>query len=157
MRIFTAHILDTQEYEDHFRLLESASLSGPLSDRLHLAWGNMDEYQSQKTNLLTCAPNITKTRIYMYKFDPHKPHFCIVKLGLQGYTLFILFLLENIDCGYSLEPPRRGGSNEYPQSMFWAEVWEVLSRSMSRSMKKIRVFVWFFFSVFGGQIFYIFY
>ena len=23
----------------------------------------------------------------------------------------------NIDCGYSLEPPRRGGSNEYPQSM----------------------------------------
>ena len=21
-------------------------------------------------------------------------------------------------CGYSLEPPRRGGSNEYPQSMF---------------------------------------
>ena len=25
---------------------------------------------------------------------------------------------QNIDCGYSLELPRRGGSNEYPQSMF---------------------------------------
>ena len=25
---------------------------------------------------------------------------------------------QNIDCGYSLEPPRRGGSNEHPQSMF---------------------------------------
>ena len=25
---------------------------------------------------------------------------------------------QNIGCGYSLEPPRRGGSNEYPQSMF---------------------------------------
>ena len=25
---------------------------------------------------------------------------------------------HNINCGYSLEPPRRGGSNEYPQSMF---------------------------------------
>ena len=25
---------------------------------------------------------------------------------------------QNIDCGYSLEPPRRGGSNEYPRSMF---------------------------------------
>ena len=28
---------------------------------------------------------------------------------------------QNIDCGYSLEPPRWGGwgdSNEYPQSMF---------------------------------------
>ena len=24
---------------------------------------------------------------------------------------------QNIDCGYSLEPPRRGGSNELPQSM----------------------------------------
>ena len=25
---------------------------------------------------------------------------------------------QNIDCGYSLEPPRRGGSNEYPLSIF---------------------------------------
>ena len=25
---------------------------------------------------------------------------------------------QHIDCGYSLEPPRRGGSNEYPQSTF---------------------------------------
>ena len=25
---------------------------------------------------------------------------------------------QNIDCRYSLEPPRRGGSNEYLQSMF---------------------------------------
>ena len=25
---------------------------------------------------------------------------------------------QNIDCRYLLEPPRRGGSNEYPQSMF---------------------------------------
>ena len=31
-----------------------------------------------------------------------------------------IFLIsaQNIDFGYSLEPPRRGGSNEYPQSMF---------------------------------------
>ena len=28
---------------------------------------------------------------------------------------------QNIDCGYSLEPPRRGGSNEYTQSMFLAK------------------------------------
>ena len=25
---------------------------------------------------------------------------------------------RGIDCGYSLKPPRRGGSNEYQQSMF---------------------------------------
>ena len=38
--------------------------------------------------------------------------------GLQGYTLFFLFLLRNIQCGYSLESHPRGNSNGYPQSMF---------------------------------------
>ena len=42
----------------------------------------------------------------------------LVKLGYEGVYLFFLFLLQNIDCGYSLELPRRGGSNVYPQSMF---------------------------------------
>ena len=32
-------------------------------------------------------------------------------------NIFLIFA-QNIDCGYTLEPPRRGGSNEYPQSMF---------------------------------------
>ena len=31
--------------------------------------------------------------------------------------IFFMFSAQNIDCGYSLEPPRRGGSNEYPQFM----------------------------------------
>ena len=43
---------------------------------------------------------------------------CVYSLGHEGYTLIFLFLLKNIDYGYSLEPPQRGGSNEYPQSMF---------------------------------------
>ena len=34
--------------------------------------------------------------------------------------IFFHISAQNIDCGYSLEPPRRGGSNEYPQSMFWS-------------------------------------
>ena len=29
-------------------------------------------------------------------------------------------MLKTIDCGYTLEPPRRGDSNEYLQSMFWS-------------------------------------
>ena len=53
---------------------------------------------------------------------PLKPHFYTEKLGFTEYALFFLFLLKNIDCGYSLEPPRRGGSNKYPQSMFWTEM-----------------------------------
>ena len=32
--------------------------------------------------------------------------------------IFFHISAQNIDCGYSLEPPRRGGSNEHPQSMF---------------------------------------
>ena len=31
---------------------------------------------------------------------------------------FCLMFAQNIDRGYSLEPPRWGGSNEYPRSMF---------------------------------------
>ena len=27
---------------------------------------------------------------------------------------------QKIDCGYSLEPPCRGGSNEYPQPIFFS-------------------------------------
>ena len=49
---------------------------------------------------------------------PLEPHFYIAKLGFAGVYIFFLFLLQNIDCGYSLEPPGRGGSNVYPQSMF---------------------------------------
>ena len=49
---------------------------------------------------------------------PLIPHFYIEKLGYGGVYLFFFFLLQNIDCGYSLEPPRQGGSNMYPQSMF---------------------------------------
>ena len=65
-------------------------------------------------------------KTYLYNIDPLKPHLYIVKLGFTGvYIIFFLVLSKNIDCGYSLEPPRRGGSNEYPQSVFWPEVWEI--------------------------------
>ena len=39
----------------------------------------------------------------------------------QKYFDIFLIFAQNIDCGYTLEPPRRGGSNEYPQSMFWSK------------------------------------
>ena len=61
----------------------------------------------------------------LYSFDPLKPHFHIVKLGFTGVYIIWLISVKNIDCGYSLEPPHRGGSNEYPQSMFWAEIWKI--------------------------------
>ena len=33
----------------------------------------------------------------------------------------ILIFAQNMDCGYTLVPPQGGGSNEYPQSMFWSK------------------------------------
>ena len=38
----------------------------------------------------------------------------------KNFDIFLTFA-QNIDCGYTLEPPRPGGSNEYPQSMFWSK------------------------------------
>ena len=80
---------------------------------------------------------ITKT--CLYNVDPLKPHFYIVKLGFIGVYIIFHISAQNIDCGYSLEPPRRGGSNEYPQSMFF-----------SRHKKNTRIFIWNF-SYFAGK------
>ena len=57
--------------------------------------------------------DIMKT--YLYDFDPPKPHFYTVKLGFIGEYIISA---QNIDYGYSLEPPRGDGSNVYPESMF---------------------------------------
>ena len=83
-------------------------------------------------------------KTYLYNFDPLKPHFYIVKLGFIGVYIIFLISAQNIDCGYPLEPPRRGGSNEYPQYMFWAEIWKISN-----------IFIWKF-SSFGGKMFTIF-
>ena len=37
---------------------------------------------------------------------PLIPPFYIQKVGLTRVYIFFLFLLQNINCGYSLEPPR---------------------------------------------------
>ena len=69
-----------------------------------------------------------------------KKHFYIVKLGFTGVYIIFLISAENIDCGYSFEPPRRGGSNEYPQSIFSAEIWKISEFFIGK------------FSFFGGKI-----
>ena len=55
----------------------------------------------------------------------HSIHTDFLALKIENFQLkiFVIFLIfaQNIDCGYTLEPPRRGGSNEYPQSMFWSK------------------------------------
>ena len=50
---------------------------------------------------------------YILKISPPKTESFQIKV-----LIFIHISVQNIDCWYSLEPPRRGGSNEYSQSMF---------------------------------------
>ena len=59
---------------------------------------------------------ITITKTYLFKYTetlpPKNENFQIKNSDILHISA------QNIDCGYSLEPPRRGGSNEYPQFMF---------------------------------------
>ena len=45
---------------------------------------------------------------------------------------------QNIDCVYSLEPPRRGGSNEYPQSMFLSRNKRMMSTPLNPSFTTLK-------------------
>ena len=76
--------------------------------------------------------------IPIYNFDCLEPHFYIVKLGFTGVYIIFLISAQNTDCGYSLEPPRRGGSNEYPQSMFCAE-YEKYLRFLSENFQFLEI------------------
>ena len=49
---------------------------------------------------------ITKT--CLYNFDPLRPHFYKLKLGFTEVYIIFHISAQNIDCGYSLEPPRLG-------------------------------------------------
>ena len=80
---------------------------------------------SSRTGTRKCYVNVVYiTKTYLYNFDPLKPHFHVVKLGFTGVYIIFHISAQNIDYGYPLELPRRGGSN-YPQSMFWAEIWKI--------------------------------
>ena len=60
--------------------------------------------------------NIIKTCLFKYTktLPPKNENFQIKNSKL----VFTFLILKYINCGYSLEPPERGGSNECPQSMF---------------------------------------
>ena len=58
----------------------------------------------------------TPIQIYWEFYHQKNENFQIKKSGSSHISA------QNIDCGYLLEPPRRGGSNEYPQSMFCIKV-----------------------------------
>ena len=67
--------------------------------------------------------HITKTRLFKYieNFTSKNG-----KLSDKKNSDIFHISAQNIDCGYSLEPPLRGGSNEYPQSVFCAEIRKII-------------------------------
>ena len=89
-------------------ILSCLTLSGP-NFRLHLSF-------AMYFNKLSIGKKfITKTHLFKYN-----ENFITKKGKISGKNSDIFHIsAQNIDFGYSLEPPRRGGSNEYPQSMFW--------------------------------------
>ena len=75
---------------------------------------------------------------------PLNPHFYVVKLWFQGYALFFLFLLKNIDCGYSLEPPRRGGLTSAHNLCFeqkYEKISEFLSENFHFLVVKLSIYL----------------
>ena len=66
------------------------------------------------THILSAKqPHYENKPIHIYwKFYHQK-----IKKNSDKSSVIFHISAQNIDCGYSLEPPRWGGSNEYPQSM----------------------------------------
>ena len=61
------------------------------------------------------SPYYENTPIQIYR----KFHHYKLKVSDKNSDIFHISA-QNIDCGYSLEPPYRGGSNKYTQSMFFS-------------------------------------
>ena len=84
----------------------------------HVFVKNMATHLWRQLHKASTCIDITKTR------PCNKQRFFLAlkieNFQLKNVDIFLIFA-QNIDCGYSLEPPRRGGSIEYPQSMFWSK------------------------------------
>ena len=77
-------------------------------------------------HLVNCSLHITLHGLKHYENLPIQIYWKVNHRKIENFQTknsnIFHISAQNIDCGYSLEPPRRGGSNEYPQSMFWAEI-----------------------------------
>ena len=68
--------------------------------------------------IVFCLP-ITKT--CLYNFNPLKPQYYVVKLGLVVYIIFYFCSKHRL----LVLAPHWGGSKKYPHSMFCAEIWKI--------------------------------
>ena len=124
------------KYIENFTTKKTESFPIKILIFFHISALNIDcgySLEPPRRCVLTSTHNLgflsrnKKNNVY-----PCKPQFSYIKVEFKAVWKFSdknsdIFHIsaQNIDCGYSLEPLRRGGSNEYPQSMF-------LSRNKSR-------------------------
>ena len=96
---------------------------------------------SGNENMGVSRADITATHLFKYIENlttKKKENFQIRKSDIFHISA------QNMDCGHSLEPPRRGGSNEYPQSMF-------LSRNKKNNVYPCKPQFYYIKGVEGGQ------
>ena len=84
--------------------------------------------QDQGLRCQLTTEHITKT--CLYNFDHLKPLFYLVKLGFTG--VYIIFLISAQKHRFRVLVRRRL-SNEYPQSMFWAEIRKIMYTKVNPS------------------------
>ena len=82
-----------------------------VSIKPRLTFSNRSMFFVSKGNFF----DIIKTRIFKYIENFTSKNWNIS--DKKKHSVFHISA-QNIDCAFSLEPPRRGGSNKYPQSMF---------------------------------------
>ena len=115
-RVFSAHAdsddPDQPEYSDHVAVAVS-SQETMVNKMLDQTVYKVNVKKRKFSGLMLY--NITKTSLFKYteNFTTKKG-----KFSDKNKSDIFHVSAQNIDCGYSLEPPHRGGSNEYPQSMF---------------------------------------
>ena len=84
----------------------------------HTIHGNQYKPRSDATKRVCSGPTLFATPLQKHAYSN------IWKISLPKPENFLIknsdnfhISTQNINCGYSLEPPRLGGSNGYPQSM----------------------------------------
>ena len=107
-RKWTIHILPS-ENRDGGIYIHNTAKDNTAKDRYTPKSWRADRVHSKRA--------ITITRLFKYigNFTTKKEN-----IQIKNADIFHISS-QNKDCGYSLEPPRRVGSNEYSQSMFFEQ------------------------------------
>ena len=127
-------------YTEHLCSHDAKQWFGPQREKPYLLTYAPNENSNQRPHLRSLiwifVARMQKLHHekYLYNFDPLKPHFFHSKTGV--YRVYIIFLIfaQNHILWVLIRTVSAGGSKEYPQSMFWTEIW-----------KNIRVFCLNFF------------